>query len=239
LLLLLLFGLHSVKAQEADTANLPSVPARLDSLAQEVEALNKRIDISVPEAPIQEFLRAVANLSGLNINVPPNLQIQVVNNFTNVRVADLLSFLCQQYNLDLRIMGNIIDIYQVRKTIPPAEPKVVFQKDSALLSIDVTGIPLSRVCRAITTQTGVNILPAPEIYNQPVTLFLYRQHLPDALKNLAHANNLKLEERDDGVFFLQGLQQDLQAQQVKQQGSVRREVNYESHRPSRNSSRIQ
>lgn len=224
-------------AQASVADSLPSVKNRLDSLAQEVEALNKRIDISVPEAPIQEFLRAVANLSGLNINVNPELQILVVNNFSNVRVADLLSFLCQQYNLKLRILGNIVDVYQEHKKLPTVAPKVDYLRDSSLLSIDVSGLALSEVCRAITMQTGVNVLPAPEVYSRPVTLFLFQQSLPEALANLAKANNLELERRDDGVFFFSGYKNVVQTSE--NQRYREQEVDYQAHRSATNYSRVQ
>ncbi len=130
-----------------------------------MEPLNKRVDISVSETNIQDFVRAVANLSGLKINVSPQLSVNLVNKFTNGRVADLLSFLCEQYNLKIKFTGNIVNLYKEQVPYIPREPKVEYLKDSALISLDVQSITLSRVCRKITEETGVNLIPSPDMYN--------------------------------------------------------------------------
>jgi type IV pilus assembly protein PilQ len=91
--------------------DIDSLKVKLENLAKsEVPALNEIISITVADVTIEEFLRAVANSSGLNINVDPALEIRVVNNFSNVRVLDILLFLYEQYDIDLSYIGNIITI---------------------------------------------------------------------------------------------------------------------------------
>ena len=52
-----------------------------DSLAKEVPALEHSIDISVSKVDLQEFLRAIANTSSLNMNIDPEIRLSVTNNF--------------------------------------------------------------------------------------------------------------------------------------------------------------
>jgi type IV pilus assembly protein PilQ len=57
----------------------------LDSLLKasikDAPALNEKVSISVSNTSIQEFMRGVANSSGLNIDVDPSMDIRIVNQF--------------------------------------------------------------------------------------------------------------------------------------------------------------
>ena len=82
----------------------------LDQKVKEIPKLNEKVSISVSNVNINEFLRGVANNSGVNIDVDPTLQINVTNNFSDVRVADILLFLNNQFQLKIDFIGNIITI---------------------------------------------------------------------------------------------------------------------------------
>jgi type IV pilus assembly protein PilQ len=55
-------------------------------------------------------MRGVANSSGLNIDVDPSMDIRIVNNFSNVRVLDMLVFLAEEYELEINVIGNIVTV---------------------------------------------------------------------------------------------------------------------------------
>jgi type IV pilus assembly protein PilQ len=86
----------------------------LDSLLKasikDAPALNEKVSISVSNTSIQEFMRGVANSSGLNIDVDPSMDIRIVNNFSNVRVLDMLVFLAEEYELEIDVIGNIVTV---------------------------------------------------------------------------------------------------------------------------------
>ncbi|HEX3007377.1 MAG TPA: hypothetical protein VHO90_07155, partial [Bacteroidales bacterium] len=97
-----------------------ALQAKLDTLsAGGIPALNEKVNISVTNVSIQEFIRGMANSAALNINVDPAINIQIVNNFTNVRVADVLVFLCKQYDLSISVIGTILNIYREQKEVIP------------------------------------------------------------------------------------------------------------------------
>ncbi|HCT31386.1 MAG TPA: hypothetical protein DIW31_11815 [Bacteroidales bacterium] len=181
------------------------ISQKIEQLAKGVEALNKTIDITVSNVSIQEFVRSVANLSGLNINVSPELNFIVVNNFTKVRVADLLIFLCKQYNIEISIVGNIVDLYKTPKSPKPLRGVVEYNKSQDQINLDFQNIPLAIVTRQIVTETDKNVFAEPDIQNKLINIYLQKQSFISAMENLTKANNLELEKNDDGSFFIKDL----------------------------------
>ena len=173
----------------------------------EMPKLNERVTISVGTVQIQEFLRGVAISSGINLNVDPTLKIEVVNNFTNVKVIDILLFLVKQYNLDISVIGNIINIFNTRTDIPAPiiVPKVLvnYNKEVDLLSIQCDNEDLTNVTREIIDKTGKNIVPAPGIDRIKVSGYIQNLSFENALDKFSFANNLKIRKTDDQVFIIE------------------------------------
>lgn len=178
---------------------------RIEELSKSIEALNRTIDITVTNVSIQEFVRAVANLSGLNINVATDLDFVVINNFTKVRVADLLIFLCKQYKLEITSVGNIIDLYRPHRAQKPLKGIVDYKGGEDLLTIDFQNIPLSLVSRQITQETGKNIIIQPDVRDRFINIYVQNLPFKSAIENLVKANNLELEQNDDGSFFIKDI----------------------------------
>lgn len=192
------------------------ISQRIERLAKQVEALNKVIDITVSNVSIQEFVRSVANLSGLNINVSPELNFIVVNNFTKVRVADLLVFLCKQYDIKVSVVGNIVDLYKTAIIPKPLKGVVEYDRSQDLLNVDFQNIPLSLVTRQIVTETSKNVFAEPSIQSKLINIYIQKLPFESAMENLTKANNLEVEKNDDGSYFIKDLaikQQNLTIQQ--------------------------
>ncbi len=214
------FSLKAFSFSGNDTLNIKKdtidVGQKIEILAKQVDALNKTIDITVSNVSIQEFVRSVANLSGLNINVSPELNFIVVNNFTKVRVADLLIFLCKQYDLQITILGNIVDLYKLSKAPKPLKGVVDYDKSQDLLNIDFQNIPLSLVTRQLVFETNKNVYAEPSIQNKLINIYIQKLSFESAIDNLVKANNLDLEKNEDGSFFIKDIptkQQNPQGQQ--------------------------
>lgn len=202
---------------------------RIEALSQNIEALNRTIDITVTNVSIQEFVRAVANLSGLNINVATDLDFVVINNFTKVRVADLLIFLCKQYKLEITSVGNIIDLYRPRVAQRPLKGIVDYKTGDDLLSIDFQNIPLGIVTRQITLETGKNVINQPDTKDRLINIYLQNLPFKSAMENLVKANNLEVEANDDGSYFIKDVLPKQPVNQVQQMN--------DSYGSSRNQSR--
>jgi len=173
--------------------------------SSEIPALNERVNISVTDVSIQEFLRGVATSAGLNINVEPELKIEVVNNFSNVKVIDILLFLCRQYDLNISVIGNIINISRNKPEPPKPPDKVLVDYDTALglLSIQCENEDLMNVTREMVDKTGQNVVPAPGLDKIKVSGYIQNMPFDNALDKFAYANNLKIRKTDDQTYLIE------------------------------------
>ncbi|MDP4209200.1 MAG: type II and III secretion system protein [Bacteroidota bacterium] len=174
--------------------------------AGDIPALNERVNISVTNVPIQEFLRGVAANTGLNINVEPGLKIDVINNFSNVKVIDILLFLCRQYDLNITAIGNIINIFREKPEALPAQPRkalVTYDKESGLVSIQCENDDLINLAREMIDKTGTNVIPAPGLDKTKVNGYIQNVPLNNALEKFAYTNNLKIKKTDDQAYLIE------------------------------------
>ncbi|MDB5267927.1 MAG: ral secretion pathway protein GspD [Hymenobacter sp.] len=171
--------------------------------------LNQRASLSVAGVSIQEFLRGLAETHSLNVSIDPALQVKVSNNFTDVKVVDLLLFLAREYDLDVRVTGNIIAFY---KYVPAPEAKPVLLAKKLRLSYDspqdrftadLAGDSLSSFVKQATQLTKRNIVLAPGLGGRTITGYVEAMPLAQALDRLAYANALRLVRVDDQSYVLQ------------------------------------
>ncbi len=216
--LIIFFHIPCIQGQETD-----SLYSELHQLADSVPELNHRVDISVTDVSIQEFLRAVANNAGVNINVDPSLKMKVVNNFQNVKVIDILLFLKQQYNLKIEPIGNIINV-KAKKTPEPIQTgsmEIDYNPAEDLFSINCSNKPLNDVAREITEQTSKNIILEPGLSDLKVQGFIRDKTFAAAMDKFAYTNGLESEETRDGFFLLKKKQTDESAQKTGFSQSIR------------------
>jgi type IV pilus assembly protein PilQ len=89
--LLLLLSTQLFLGQEN---RIQQIKNNIEAISTSEPGLSEKININIKEASLASFLIAVAEVHKLNISVAPNLaQINIVNNFTDVNVGDLLVFL--------------------------------------------------------------------------------------------------------------------------------------------------
>ena len=139
---LLICGFNN--AQEQDQRIL-KIKNQLEFLATEVNGLteNVKTEINVANITLSNFLLAISEVHKVNINISPQLnQISIANNFTDVSVADLLIFLCKEYNLTIDFTGNILSIKQFVSA--PDIPKkriipIAYNPSNQTISIDAKG----------------------------------------------------------------------------------------------------
>lgn len=128
------------------------IEEKLKELSKETPGLNEKVELSLNGVAIQEFIRGLATSNNLNVSIDPSLSVKVVNNFSNVTVADVLLFLCKKYELDITFIGNIMSFSQY--AAPPAaikyNPKKIdisYDKTSDLLSLYLIQILNSPIYR--------------------------------------------------------------------------------------------
>ena len=146
---------------------------QLQLIAIDNPGLENTVDLSVNGVSLQEFIRGIANANDLNISVDDGLNnIQIINNFSNVTVSDVLIFLAKRYQLEMEFVGNIISISKYNpppEPLPPPQPKVInvnYDERGDLLTLDLSNDNLVDVIRKVTSVSDKNIVLSPNVENK-------------------------------------------------------------------------
>lgn len=187
-------------AQQPD--RIAQLEQRLTNLSAELPGINQQVTLSVSGASAQEFLRALAEAADLNINVDPGIETRIYNNFQSETAKNILLFIAQEYNLDINFIGTILSVrplnpqdYRVPKPV-----QAQYNADLGQLTLSLENDSLVSVARAVTQQTGTNVIVTNELRDRVVTLYVQNMELAAALRQLAFNNQLKLAETADGAF---------------------------------------
>lgn len=195
---------YNVVAQDR-FANLEN---KLKVLAVESPGLEEKVDLSVNNVTIQDFIRGIAVSNKLNISVDPTLDIVISQNFSGTTVTDILLFLAKKYPLDILFIGNIISIekyVQEKNEKPITEPRklqIVYYPKENLLSMDLKNDTLGQVAKAIAKESGKNIVLAPSISIKTVSGFIEKLPFEKALESFCFANGFTLTPQDGDVFVI-------------------------------------
>lgn len=202
---LLLLLTTSIYAQDASRVN--SLANKLELLKVDTPGLEETININITQTTLSNFLLAIAKVHSLNINVSPELNtINIVNNFSDVMVKDILIFLVKEYSLDIDFTGNILSIKKYEAPPKEAEEKIIeaiFQPVNQTLSLDLKNDRLEKVFRKIMDISGKNLLFTPEIQSRQLTLYLNNIPFDIALQKLAQTNDLLLNRSRDGFYVFE------------------------------------
>lgn len=208
LFILLLLSVSFSFAQKEEQ-RIQNIKNKLEILSTETIGLteNVKTEINVNNITLSNFLLAVSDVHKVNINVAPELnQISIANNFTNVTVADLLVFLCKEYNLTIDFTGNILSVKKYIKDIEKPEERIIpisYNPNSDLISIDAKGDKLYDVFKRIMDETGKNLVFTPGLENKALTVYIQQTPFGSAMDKLAFANNLYVEQSKDGFFVFE------------------------------------
>ncbi|MBL4707495.1 MAG: type II and III secretion system protein [Flavobacteriales bacterium] len=206
IVLLSLFMLHG--SLGFSQGRIDQIKAQLDIIAVDNPGLSNLVELSINGSSLDEFIRGIANTNDLNVSVDKGLDVLVVNNFSNVTVADVLTFLVKKYQLDIEFTGNIMSI---GKYNPPAqeieevkEKAIIVQyfKSTDFLLLDLNNDDLSKVVRKITEVSGKNVVLAPQISSKKVSVYIKGVPFKNAIEKFAFANDLELVETEDNFYLL-------------------------------------
>ena len=209
LFIVLLLTFCLVSAQQDN--RIQTIKNQLEILAMDNTGLSEQVktEISVNNITLSNFLLAVSNLHQVNINLAPGLeQISIINNFSNVTVADLLVFLCKEYKLTIDFTGNILSIKQYVAPDPIPEEHIVpvsFDPNTNTISMDAKSDQLYEVFKHIMDESGKNLVFAPGMESKLLTIYLKDVPFDAAMDKLALANNLLVEQTKDGFYVFEDI----------------------------------
>ncbi|WP_235324456.1 hypothetical protein [Pedobacter lusitanus] len=139
-----------VNAQDNNAERLKLIDERLRTVSVTVPGLNQKVQLAMSGASAQEFLRALAQANNLNINVDPQLNFKVYNNFRNETAINILLFLAKEYDLDINIIGSIMSVTKVvspRAIFVPKEIKVTYNPENDKLGFELNDDSLRLVAK--------------------------------------------------------------------------------------------
>jgi type IV pilus assembly protein PilQ len=188
------------------------IEVELDMLSITQKGLDEEVELSVTATPVSEFIRSIALAHKLNISVSPELRFTISNNFANAEVSDVLLFLCNEYDLDIEIIGSIITFKRYHEPtvempeiiIPVRIPRVSYVKKDSLISLDLKNDSLGRIVQEITKKTAINIILGPDVKPEElINIFIKDVPFTAAINKLAYANNLVVNTNDENFFILE------------------------------------
>jgi len=207
-LILSLCSFIPLMAQQTLEQRYKQVEERLNAVAVMVPGMNEKVKLSVSGASIQEFTRALAESNGLNINVDPELQISIVNNFQEETALNVLLFLSKNYQLDIQVMGTIMSIAKMQGVEPVAIPKqikVTYNNENENLGYELNNDKLTDVVQLISSLSARNIVVPVNLQDKVISGFISSAPFDVALEKLAFANNLRYNLTQDGVYVIEAL----------------------------------
>lgn len=185
-----------------------AIENKLTELTQDNPGLNGRVELSVSGAPIEEVIRGIAYANNLNISVDPDVNINVVNNFSNVTVKDVILFIAKEYNLEVSFVGSIITFSNMQASVPevakyvPKTIEVKYDKKTDMLTLNLKNDTLFAVAKEITSVTGKNVICAPGLGTTVVSSYIYSLPFMEALNSLAFSNDFKVELQPNNVYSI-------------------------------------
>lgn len=191
--LLYSFILHVPIAHGKDTLRLEQISRALDTLVKKYPEYNRDTDISVGNIPLPELLRNVAFVTKLNIMVKGNESTVVSCNFSKARVKDLIYYICEEYNQNIRVMGNIVTVYSATEDELPPPIVVNYNSSDSLMSVEFSDAPLMDVAKVLTENTGINLIVDKNLYTTKVSAYFKKIALNEALEYIASINSLQID----------------------------------------------
>jgi len=210
-LLLSFFILLSIPAlaQITNANRIESIKSRLDILSDDVPQLNNKVSFSVADISLYEFLRGLASSNKLNVNIDATLNAPVAVNFTDVPIKDLLIYLCDQYDMEVLVNGNIISFVKYNAPPPVIEvplPKPInieFNPLNQTISYDLKNDTLGNVLKKIAQISNVTIITNQKLQQSLVSGFVRNVPLDKGINELAYINNLSVKQRDSLTYYLE------------------------------------
>lgn len=206
-LLPILFLFIQIQLFSQEDPRLKNIQNQIQLLSVENTGLTEtlKLETKVNNVTLSNFLVAVSKIHKVNLNVSPDLaQINIVNNFSNVTVGDLLVFLCKEYQLDIDFSGNILSIkrYVPSQSIPEERKiPVSFDSGSNEISLDLKGDPLQKAFRAIIDASGKNLFFSEGMETVPLTFYIRNVDFDKAMENLAATNGMAFSKSRDGFYY--------------------------------------
>jgi len=206
-LFLMLFIILNSSEFYAQQDRLIQLKTKFESIVIETPGLSETVDVNVNNASLPSFLQAIAHANKINLNINSELQdYSITNNFSNATVADVLIFICKEYDLDIDFTGNILSIYKLTSAQQPLayrEIPVQYNPTDGLFSIDLQKDTLHQAFKQIMTKTNKNLVFTQGMGNLTISSYIQNMPFDGAMDKMAFANNLRLTKTRDNYYLFE------------------------------------
>ncbi|MBE9585992.1 secretin and TonB N-terminal domain-containing protein [Mucilaginibacter sp. JRF] len=195
-------------AQQTD--RIAQLQENLTTLSENVKGLRQKVHLSVTGVSLQEYLTGLSRSNNLNMSIDPKLNFTIYDRFSDVTATNILVFLAQKYNLDIKVLGSIISVSPYVDPALLAGPKikdinVSYNQLNNTLSMELQSDSLPAVAKRITQVSGKNVVVPVSLQTKRVTAFISSAVFETALEKMAFTNELKMTKTSDGFYLLQSL----------------------------------
>lgn len=208
-LLLYILLIAGLKGFSQENRRIDGIRNNIEAIAADTPGLTERVNINIKEASLSDFLIAVSEIHKVNLSVAPSLkQINIVNNFTDVTVGDLLVFLCKEYNLSVDFTGNILSIKPYEAPQEVVAEKVIdvnYDPSGDLITLNLKDDKLYDAFKKIMDVSGKNLVFVPGMENIPLTAYIRSMPFDAAINKLAYGNDLTVSKSRDNFYLFDKL----------------------------------
>lgn len=203
-ILILLFVLSlSFHAYAQD--RIKQIENQLDVMTTDMPGLEEKVEMSVSGVSIQEFMRGIADAHKLNISVDPSIKQNIVNNFANATVSDVLIFICKEYDLSINFIGSIMSVvkYVEVEKEDKNELNIIYNASTNELSLDLKNNAIEEVAKVITQKSKKNVVLASGVSPNNVSVYIENMSFDNALEKFGVANNLMVTKTKDNAYLIE------------------------------------
>lgn len=208
-LLLYILLIAGLKGFSQENRRIDGIRNNIEAIAADTPGLTERVNINIKEASLSDFLIAVSEIHKVNLSVAPSLkQINIVNNFTDVTVGDLLVFLCKEYKLSVDFTGNILSIKPYEAPQEVVAEKVIdvnYDASGDLITLNLKEDKLYDAFKKIMDVSGKNLVFVPGMENIPLTAYIRSMPFDAAINKLAYGNDLTVSKSRDNFYLFDKL----------------------------------
>ncbi|MDT7831234.1 hypothetical protein RQM59_02525 [Flavobacteriaceae bacterium S356] len=195
----------NVLAQQPNT-RIQQLRTKLDSLQTAIPGLLKTVDLSITNTTIPTFLRAVATSNSVNISIDGSLEnVKLTQSLSNASLEDVLLHLCDQHQLTIDVIGNILMVKRYKAPYVAREIPIEYNAQTSLFSIDLQQDSLPKVLKKITSRTGKNLVYSVGLEGRRLSGFIKEKTFDTAVDILAQTNNLRVNRTADGFYVFESL----------------------------------
>jgi len=192
----------SCYSQDRDSLRWEAVKEKLDQIARTDSNFVNKVDISVGRIPVVELLKNIGKASLININANLPTDRMVTCNFKQIRIVDLLYFLCKEFSLNVEVVGNILTLTPYIEKIKDPEINIIFNPTNKKVSFDFTNAKLQQVARKFSQICGCNIIVPQNMFSQDVSGYGNEMSMNEAIYTLAAVNSLWAKKKSEGTWTL-------------------------------------